>query len=229
MSAQEFDQALWQAWRQLEDAVASNMLERCFGYVALQLDSGWMPQDLLPNCPVRRQLRLAPVDERSADACMELDRLAIGSGSVDVVVLPHTLEFAASPQALLREVDRVLAGEGHLLITGFNPWSAWSAARYALRGLPRRARSLSALRLRDWLELLGFEIIAQQGFFRRPPLNAAAMLRALEPMEQMRWLPLPACGYALLARKHLYTLTPVRRPGWERDKVGGLVRPAMRT
>ena len=35
--------------------------------------------------------------------------------SVDAVLLPHTLEFEADPHAVLREVDRVLTGEGKLI------------------------------------------------------------------------------------------------------------------
>lgn len=184
--------------------------------------------DLLESCPVRRRLRLAARPSSESSACMELDALGIQSGSVDVVILPHTLEFVVSPQAVLREAERVLAGEGHLLITGFNPWSAWSAMRWLDRGAARRARSLTAMRLRDWLGLLGFDIIAQRCFFRRPPINSAGLLDRLEPMESWRYLPLPACGYAILATKHVYAPTPLRWRERQRERLGGFVRPAFR-
>lgn len=226
--ARGFETALWQAWRQVEAEVAEQMLERAFGYVALELHGGWMPQELLGHCPVRRRLRLAAASEEGVDACMELESLGVESGTVDVVLLPHTLEYVASPQAVLREVDRILVGEGHVLVTGFNPWSAWTAARFLERGPARGAHPLAAGRLCDWLQLLGFEVVAVKGYFRRPPINAARMLEILKPMENWPWLPLPGCGYAVLARKHVYGMTPLKLRPWERKEVGGFARPAMR-
>jgi hypothetical protein len=53
------------------------------------------------------------------------------------VILPHTLEFEADPYGVLREVDRVLAGEGKLLVLGFAPWSLWGLrAGVTRRGFP---------------------------------------------------------------------------------------------
>lgn len=226
MTSNGFDRPLWRAWREAENAAGAALLERAFGYVGVEFDAGWMPLDLLAACPVRRRLRVSAGDPDS-DAQMDLDALGIGSGTVDVAILPHTLEFADSPQAVLREVERVLVGEGHLLVTGFNPWSAWSARRPFQRGDLRRARPLAVSRLCDWLQLLGFEILAVEGFFRRPPVDHEGVLRRLERMEQWRYLPLPGCGYALLARKHVYALTPLRLRSRRKEGMGGLVRPAM--
>jgi len=39
--------------------------------------------------------------------------------------MPHTLEFTNDPHQVLREVDRVLIPEGHVVILAFNPWSLW--------------------------------------------------------------------------------------------------------
>ena len=41
--------------------------------------------------------------------------------SIDVVIIPHVLEFTRNPGAVLKEVERVLIAEGHLIITGFKP------------------------------------------------------------------------------------------------------------
>ena len=223
-----FDKPLWHAWQVAEQQCATALLERAFGHIGVELASEWMPQRLLESCPVRRRLRLAANPSPESSACMELDALGIESGSVDVAILPHTLEFVASPHAVLREVHRVLAGEGHLLVTGFNPWSAWSAARWLDRSAARRARPLTMMRLCDWLQLLGFDIVARQGFFKRPPLNMAGMLERLEPMERWRHLPIPACGYAILATKHVYAPMPLRLKETQRERIGGFARPAFR-
>ncbi len=78
---------------------------------------------------------------------------------MDAVLLPHTLEFAADPYAIVREVDRVLTGEGQLLVLGFAPWSPVGPARALSRDgfPPGMRRVLSEKRVRDWLVLLGYE------------------------------------------------------------------------
>lgn len=227
MQSSGFDRPLWQAWREMESIAGARLLERAFGHVGIEFDAGWMPQDLLPACPVRRRLRLAATDGRSADGWMEFDALGIASGSVDVAILPHTLEFVASPQATLREMERILVGEGHLLITGFNPWSAWPAARPFAPAQQRGLRMLSTQRLYDWLQLLGLEVVAVERFFRRPPVDIAGLLDRLRRMEEWRYLPIPGCGYAILARKRVVSMTPLRLRERRKESLGGLVRPAM--
>ncbi len=66
--------------------------------------------------------------------------------SVDAVLLPHTLEFAADPYAIVREVDRVLSGEGQLVVLrGFQPFSLWGIrARSSGAGLLRPASGASS-------------------------------------------------------------------------------------
>ena len=61
-------------------------------------------------------------DGRSTTLCDLLD-LPFESQSVDLIVMPHTLEFTSDPHRLLREAERVLMPEGQLVITGFNSLS----------------------------------------------------------------------------------------------------------
>jgi ubiquinone/menaquinone biosynthesis C-methylase UbiE len=51
--------------------------------------------------------------------------LPFPANSLDLVVLPHTLELDADPHATLREVERVLVPEGRVVICGVNPASLW--------------------------------------------------------------------------------------------------------
>lgn len=220
-----FQTPLGVALLQCEEDAATRLLERVFGFVSVSI-GGWWPVENLQNaCPIRRHVRLAP---DGGELISPLDNLALASDSIDAVLLPHTLEFVASPQRLLREVDRVLVGEGHVLIFGFNPWSAWSARRLARsRQFPEQGRPLTAHRLTDWLGLLGFEIVASERIFRRPPISHAGVLTRLEKLENPRWLPLPGNAYAILARKHIYAMTPLK-PAWERRRrlTAGLPTPA---
>lgn len=208
-----------------ETGLACELLERVFGFVAVSIGKAWPVEPYLNACAIRRCVRVHP---HAGDLVSPLDNLALASDSVDAVLLPHTLEFVDSPQRLLREVDRVLVGEGHVLIFGFNPWSTWSA-RKALRRdcFPEKGRPLARSRLVDWLGLLGFEIIATPGLFRRPPIDHAGFLHRLDGIERLRWWPLPGNVYAILARKHVYAMTP-KRPLRERRRrlIAGLPTPA---
>ena len=66
------------------------------------------------------------------------------------------------PIAVVREADRVLAGEGHLIVLGFRPFSLWGFRSRAIsRGYPPGLkRMLGARRVADWLELLGYDVVA---------------------------------------------------------------------
>jgi len=220
-----FETPLGAAVLQCEEAVAARLLERVFGFVAVSVGQWWPAGSFLNGCAIRRHLQLG---SDAGDLISPLDNLALASDSIDAILLPHTLEFVASPQRLLREVERVLVGEGHVLIFGFNPWSGWSARRLTRsRRFPEHGRPLTASRLTDWLGLLGFEVLATEGLFRRPPIGHAGLLHRLEGLENPRWLPLPGNAYAILARKHVYAMTPLK-PAWERRRrlTSGLPTPA---
>ncbi len=146
------------------------------------------------------------------------DALPLQRDAVDVVVLPHTLEFEARPHEVLREVERVLVAEGHVVILGFNPWSPWGLWRILRR---RRGRPpwygtfRSVLRLKDWLALLGFDTVMCRMYFFRPPLRHAGIMRRLAFLERWgeRWWPFLGGAYVLVARKRVISLTPVK-PRW---------------
>ncbi len=221
-----FSSPLGEALLKAEGEAAARLLERVFGFVAISVGGWWPCQPFLDACAIRRRLRMQP----GGDIISPFDNLALASDSIDAILLPHTLEFVASPQRLLREVERVLVGEGHVLILGFNPLSAWSARRLVRgRRFPESGRPLALRRLVDWLNLLGFQVLAAERLFRRPPISHAATLDRLELLERPRWLPLPGGVYAILARKHVYAMTPVR-PAWERRRrlVAGVATPAGR-
>lgn len=222
-----FRTPLGNCWLAAEQDIAAGLVERVFGFDAVSLDVGWPAATLLANCPIHRRLSIGPGE--SANLRCDLESVPLPSASVDAVALPHTLEFVASPHLLLREADRVLVGEGHLLVFGFNPGSFWSLRRLAKRSdFPAFGRPISERRLRDWLALLGFEVVAARGYFRRPPVNHAGLLERTSFLEQPRWLPLPSHGYALLARKHIHGMTPLRPVEERQRRLAGGAEPVAR-
>ena len=104
---------------------------------------------------------VVPVRPRVA-AINDFAELPFASQSIDLVVLPHNLEFAREPHQVLREVDRILVPEGHVIISGFNPNSLWGARHATGRlgaspFLPAEGQLITLSRIKDWLKLLSFE------------------------------------------------------------------------
>ena len=89
--------------------------------------AGWAwggARELLAGSRTRRQTVVAGASPGAGPYRRALTAAVI-SDTIDAVLLPHTLEFAADPYSIVREVDRVLAGEGQLIVLGFRPWSLW--------------------------------------------------------------------------------------------------------
>ena len=148
----------------------------------------------------------------------EPEYIPLASDSLDVLVLTHTLEFCSNPHEVLREVDRILIPEGNVVILGFNPWGLWMLWRVLL-GWRKRApwcgRFVSMARLKDWLQLLGFDITESRHYFFRPPLSHPGLmtrLRFLDSVGSRLW-PILGGAYFLVAKKRVATLTPIK-PRW---------------
>jgi len=200
-----------------------DILANLFGFHLLQVGR-IAGQDLLSSSRIRHRI-VVDSDLLETRDCgggsylyAELDHLPIACGSVDVVVLPHSLELHPHAHQLLREIDRVLMPEGYVVIVGFNPWSLWGLSRLFLRLLgrePWRGRYLSPRRLKDWCALLGMELVHQDCFFYRPPIPYPAIMNRLQFFERLgkRYWPILGGGYILVGRKKVSTLTPIR-PSW---------------
>lgn len=215
---------------QQERRLIADALEDVFGFQLLQIGAWGENGGFFETARTQRKSTLASSREADADICCKTSQLAIASDSVDAVLLPHTLEFESDPHAVLREVERILIGEGQLLILGFSPTGAWALRhRLSEEGFPPGlARLISERRLRDWLALLSFEVTTSRRYLFRLPLPPRRPTTA-ESVAESRGL-LPASAYLLKARKRVYALTVVR-PKWrERPAlVGGLVEPTTRS
>lgn len=157
--------------------------------------------------------------------------LPLATRSTDLVLLCHVLEFSDDPHALLREVDRILALDGHLLVVGFNPWSLFGLRRLlGGAGVPWSGRFYSPRRVEDWCRLLGLRTCRHETLWLRPPLQHAAVRRRTAGVERLQRL-LPGAGaiYLTLARKRSVPFTPLPASR-ERETVpaGRAVRPTQR-
>ena len=131
-----------------EAALMTEALDDCFGWEMLQVGAWGGARELLAAARTRRRTIVAnpewgTVLRSGADIAARLAHLPIASDSVDAVLLPHTLEFETDPYTVLREVDRILTGEGKLLLLGFSPLSLWGLRSAATRsGFPPGLRRL---------------------------------------------------------------------------------------
>jgi SAM-dependent methyltransferase len=225
---------LGQALIRAEAQLLAGTFDGVFGLELLQLGTWGAGRELLAPSRIRRQSVVAERLDGSgrADLVADLAHLPIQGGMVDAVLLPHTLEFAADPYAVLREADRVLGAEGQLIVLGFRPASPWGLrSRIAEAGYPPGLlRQLSPGRVRDWLHVLSYEIVTERAYLYRLPRQPRTSLdSAVVSILRRGWFyPWPASAYVIKARKRVYTLTPIRPRLRERLRVlGGLVEPSI--
>lgn len=217
-----------------EAELLSEALEDVFGWEFLQIGAWGPGRELIAGTRTRRHTVIAPVQlVEGPDVMGRPSHLPILSDLVDAALLPHALEFASDPYSILREVDRVLIGEGQLLVLGFAPVSLWGVrARVVRSGFPPGMRRiLSERRVREWLVLLGFEVIASRRYLYCGPWSSGFERRTGNARLLRRGLlnPLPAGAYLIKARKRVRTLTPIRPRFKDKPAViGGLVKPTTR-
>lgn len=228
-----YETPLGKAYENVELSSVREVISTLFGFHLLLVSPPWGASPLGAS-RIGHRIVMPRTPHATAGLVGAAQALPISTDALDVVILPHTLEFVERPHEVLREVDRCLIPEGHVLILGFNPYGLWGLWRL-LYGWRRRApwtgRFISQTRVRDWLALLGFDTVACTPLFFRPPLQGGFALQRLEVLDRLarRGWPIPAAGYQLLARKRVVGLTPIR-PRWRprRSLLGGLVEPSRR-
>jgi SAM-dependent methyltransferase len=225
-----FESSLGSALLELEQQVLADALADVFGFELLQLGRWGAGVDLCAAARTQHRCILAPDATGPGAIRAQFSALPIATASVEAVFLPHTLEYAAHPHGVLREVERVLTGEGHVLACGFNPWGVRHLVSRG-RFPPPTQRLISEGRLRDWLVLLGFEVVDARRYLFVPPWRQRLSVRSRAWLESSgpRFAAPLAGAYLVKACKRVRALTPIR-PAWQRAPavVGGLAEPTSR-
>jgi SAM-dependent methyltransferase len=197
-----------------EQAYFNEVVADIFGFNAMQI--GLPAYDFLRTS--RMPLKFSAGSELGASLRAAGEALPIATQSMDLVILPHVLEFAAEPHQILREIDRVMMPEGRLIIVGFNPWSLWGmrqAFNFQDNAMPWRGRFISLVRLKDWLSLLGFDVSAGRLSCYAPPFITEKWLTRFDFMELAgdRWWGVAGGVYMLQAIKRVQGMRLIT-PKW---------------
>jgi SAM-dependent methyltransferase len=247
---------------QWEQAQLDHAVADIFGFHALQLGVPaldalranrmpyrWLAVDALPppnapepvvagGEPIVIDATPGPLDRVSLRC--QVDALPFKTSSLDLVVLPHTLEMTHDPHETLREVERVLVPEGRVVICGFNSASLWGTKqrlgqlRQRLGStqplfLPRQGEFIGYRRLRDWLRLMSLEIERGRFGCYAPATRSETWLQRMAWMEKTgdRWWPVFGAVYFLVAVKRVRGMRLVGLA--KRDKAKVVNAPAVVT
>ncbi|MGR9086968.1 MAG: class I SAM-dependent methyltransferase [Gammaproteobacteria bacterium] len=149
----------------------------------------------------RHCLGIPEAKKIQAESC----RLPLHSDSVDMIILPHLLEFDSDRLQSMREVERVLKPEGVLVVLNFNPWNYWITCQYLWERQRQdafRGRLIRRSRLLDWLKLLNFEVMLSTEF------NFKSVVSTHGHHFAQRY-SITAVAYAIKAIKRRYNIIPL--------------------
>jgi SAM-dependent methyltransferase len=188
-----------------------------FGYHLLKM--GMLSSEINTSaCSIKNQFSIAHKYEKG-DIVADIDDLPLLEHSIDVCLLSHALEFSLDPHHVIREANRVLIPNGYLVITGFNPISLAGLNKltpYRRKQLPWTGHFFSPVRIKDWLQLMGFEILADQRCLHSSLVGNISPGRFSEKWESLahKYLKPFASVYVIVAKKRVLPLTPIK-PTWQ--------------
>jgi SAM-dependent methyltransferase len=203
--AEEVNQALVAWW------------PKFFGYHLLKIGalSGFIDSQ---TCSIKHQVTL--VEQNTlGDVVADIDDLPFLEHSVDVCLLSHALEFSVDPHHVIREANRVLIPNGYLVISGFNPFSLAGLNKllpYRRQTSPWNERFFSPMRVKDWLHLMGYEILLDQRAIHSSLVGVIGQGNIANKWQALAKKVFPSLGsiYVIVAKKRRHPLTPIK-PKWK--------------
>ena len=216
------------AWRHSE--YADCYFDRESSYLDAGLRQAVGPQALQVGRQIDQQIvdaldlpylvRLSSEFDSESDLAADPAFLPFSPDSFATVILPHVLERHQLPHQVLREAHRVLMSEGHIVVTGFNPMSFIGMQRLLRPKSVVRGRYYTPRRVIDWLQLLGFEVVASSMFHYAPLSKSPRIQKTFRFLESVgdRWLPMFGGGYMITAKKRDVGMTMIGRVRFNRPK-----------
>ncbi|MAN67768.1 methyltransferase domain-containing protein [uncultured Hyphomonas sp.] len=144
-----------------------------------------------------------PFDRGNAAVAIGDVRLPFPDGMFDRVIVLHGLEESGNPRAYLREIWRITAPEGRIVLAASNRSGLWSRATRTPFG---QGRPWTRAQLMNLLSIGLFQVTASSSALYMPPLATPLVASAAEGWEVMGRMLAPGLGGVVLveAVKRLY-------------------------
>ena len=212
-----------------ERMALGEVLPTLFGYYLLQSGCWGQADTLLESSTIRTKVIVGEYGQAGGCVAGDASDLPFAADTMDVVFLPHTLERMQEPEQVLREAERVLHGEGHVVVLGFHPFGPWGLQRLIGTRPAWSGHLLSLWRLKIWLGVLGFEVVSVRQLLFRPPLKSPGLLHRCAFLDRLGWR-LTAGAYMVVARKRVFGMTPLRmKPSRMQAAFSSVAKPTTRS
>lgn len=208
-------------------SIVSGMSTDIFGYYALETGVLAGKHSFLQESRIASQFSLGAIPGENVSLVGTPEHLPFTLHNLDLVVASHALDCTRYPHQVLREIERVLVPEGHCILIGFNPLSFRGLGQLPRFFKPKAqdCHFYSTLRLREWLNVLGFEVCEMVSAGFCPVLGGDYLFK------HARWLDRFGSKFSLMtgnvyiihAQKKVSNMTPLLPS----RKVKSVLRPGM--
>ena len=135
--------------------------------------------------------------------------------SIDRILMIHAVECAETMRPMMREIWRVLSGNGRLLVIAPNRRGIWARLEHTPFGYgrPYTSSQLSRL-LRETL----FKPVHGSAALYAPPARSRMILSSAPAIEKLgkRWFPAVGGIISVEAKKEIYSATPLEQGARQR-------------
>ncbi len=230
-----FGSNLGHAMMRAEQDLFKSMIPDQYYQVGLQLGACDWPTLESINVDVPVMLDSKPISADCPSVLSEPEALPFAEHSIDLVVMPHGLDFCMEPVSTLREINQVLVPEGHLILSGFNRTSLLGCCRFVNKlnpfnkpKPPWNGRFYRVGEIQEWLSLLGLELVGGTMLFYQFPLNSEKWRKRFSWLNSAgdRWWPGFGGIYVLVLKKKVYATTQKAHRHRTRRNWLGILNPA---
>lgn len=178
--------------------------ERFFAHSAARYALGTTVQMGMPNWHILKEHCVIRCEQ---DFKMKAEQSAWLTDSLDLLLMPHVLEYCHDYRVALAEAYRVLKPEGRMVLTGLNPHSIWRFSGHLNgKALPEKKQCIALPMLKKNLKSIGFTVESGRFMVYRPILRNAKLFNSVQFIEAAgnRWWPQAAAIYGLVVVKRQF-------------------------
>lgn len=143
---------------------------------------------------------------KGLDLVAETHHIPLERDSIDIVIVPLSMEVYSEKINLIDEIDRVLKPMGYVVVLGINPWGLWGlASKLRLFSCFGESQPFlhSPMRVNRQFNQRGYRQCVMEGFYFLPPLKSKRLtqrMHFLNVLGKMLW-PFPSSFYCYIAQK----------------------------